>query len=1476
MGPSVHDADEGKVAPGHVGMEGEEADPIRDLLESKNMLNSKLPEHRHQCAVAMAITEVIQQQGLQLKPSAYFAALMSSLEGALKGPTEVVTAICTLLAMVLPNVPVPVLRSKLTFALPIMKDILTAQHQPNAGPGTSLSRAALQCTQLLIRASPPSDWHAMAKYFGVLLQHCIDKQPKVRKKAHLCVAGVLEGVRGSGSASGTAASNLVVKFCENIFDGFRKKDPSPQAVTDTLHVIIALREIMPFLSAAATAPLCARLASLYGMQHPLVNRTIVDALLALFVRADSELSADVLHALLAAIADVEVVPGGAGGGGAGASSNIDAVVSFTRLMQHGLVRLHAVDAAKCTQMLPRVTHALVANMASEHDEVVYATAECLKEVITGCVDEGMIQAGVAAVMARQGQGEGAAGSSSGGGGGKATPIESLIVAVQSLLGYAFSTCWDMALLVIAKLFERIGKPAGLLMAATVKTMEEMRSRLGEDMPAIEQLELAFGAAIRAMGPAQFLVLVPLRMDPLRMDASLARSWILKLLRQYVRGAELKCFATLLLPLAKKLNEAAVAMAKNNQPVGAKNARSLMLQLWTTFPAFCDHPVDVVQAVRAMGAEWGAVLQHRPELRGLVLAGLKTLASQCRDESAGRKKKHDAGKGGSGAKAKGSEEGDSDGESEEEEDDAGADDSDSDDEPEPTPAPGGLRYTPEEAAANRAALGQLCTPLFPVLFNIYVSSPPDRRGDVQETIRTFASIAPSDVLHDFFVKVMKNMLATVAELSRKAQATDSAAAPEAQGAGAMEAEGGAAKPAAKAGGKELSAATASMCSFMDLALALAVGLNTKAVSDLYTAIRPNILSKEPSLQKKAYKLLCRMCESNAEFLPSHLKQVLDDLLDAAPVCTAAARRHRLECVGQAIKALHAVEGEGEMVHKVIRGLLVETILGTKETNAKTRNTAYALLVRTAHVFANEGRDAGGGEGKGEEEDEVMGGAAGYTKGLHDFFQMVIGGLAGSTPHMVSATVISLTRLVYEFHDAVEELVEPLLQAALLLLRSKSREIIKSVLGFLKVVIVRVPRELLRGHLKEIMEGLLLWVDDKRNQFKQKVRVIVERLVRKYGYDAIAVAIPEEHAKLLTHIRKMKEREQHKKDVRRGKSVADGKSAATGKTGQTKGTARSLARTEKTAGGMSKWRHTEVFSDDDYAASDDEMEVDDGLPRAHTKSVRNRVTSASARRMMKSQLVEGAVEGDDVVDLLDNAQVAHHLVASAPKNARARLPLGDDEMGEEGFGTDDKGMLVIKEQRGKRKRRGEEAEEGGEGDGGQSEGGRTRSEGGRSKGGKSMAGRSQRSGMDARSVGGASSKGGKRGAATAVSVGGRSQAKSARGYSSFSLSGDAFKSKKKGTGGDVLRHTGKHKGKGTGPLEPFAYWPLDPKMLNPREAKKKAARNALASVVGDRKAKRAKVGGGGPGSQAGSEGWSKKGGRAAKAHKGKTKGSSFHRK
>lgn len=93
---------------------------------------------------------------------------------------------------------------------------------------------------------------------------------------------------------------------------------------------------------------------------------------------------------------------------------------------------------------------------------------------------------------------------------------------------------------------------------------------------------------------------------------------------------------------------------------------------------------------------------------------------------------------------------------------------------------------------------------------------------------------------------------------------------------------------------------------------------------------------------------------------------------------------------------------------------------------------------------------------------------------------------------------------------------LLPSALLLLHSKSREVVKSTLGFMKVVATRLQADDLKKYLPDILEGLLIWADDSKNHFKLKVRVVLEILIRKCGSDSIRDIMPQKHMQLFKSI------------------------------------------------------------------------------------------------------------------------------------------------------------------------------------------------------------------------------------------------------------------------------------------------------------------------------------------------------------------------
>ena len=100
--------------------------------------------------------------------------------------------------------------------------------------------------------------------------------------------------------------------------------------------------------------------------------------------------------------------------------------------------------------------------------------------------------------------------------------------------------------------------------------------------------------------------------------------------------------------------------------------------------------------------------------------------------------------------------------------------------------------------------------------------------------------------------------------------------------------------------------------------------------------------------------------------------------------------------------------------------------------------------------------------------------------------------------------------------------------LVFLTSANREIVKSVLGFVKLAIHTMPTELMRPHLKDLVPALLRWSHDHKNHFKAKVRHIFERMIRRFGWDDVYAHAQEEEArKVLLNIKKRKDRAKRKR-------------------------------------------------------------------------------------------------------------------------------------------------------------------------------------------------------------------------------------------------------------------------------------------------------------------------------------------------------------
>ena len=220
--------------------------------------------------------------------------------------------------------------------------------------------------------------------------------------------------------------------------------------------------------------------------------------------------------------------------------------------------------------------------------------------------------------------------------------------------------------------------------------------------------------------------------------------------------------------------------------------------------------------------------------------------------------------------------------------------------------------------------------------------------------------------------------------------------------------------------------------------------------------------------------------------------------------------------------------------------------------------------------------------------------------------------------------------------------------------------KSVIGFVRVAVAAMTPDRLEPLLPLIVDGILKYNRGK-DRFRQKIKIILKKLVRLYGYDAIAPLMPEKDARLITHMRKLAERAARRKaaGLQDGQTVAggdfdnlmesdesdsdDGRTFMTGATGFTKMTSMTGKTTKRSAMDRS----------------------------VKSKGAKSTMTTKSAAN--NGPQITAELRGE-VLDLLDSSKMARS-VRFADMNMHDRDFSDDEDDGDDEMHFDNQGRIII---------------------------------------------------------------------------------------------------------------------------------------------------------------------------------------------------------
>ncbi|KAL1887437.1 pre-rRNA processing protein [Sporothrix stenoceras] len=1126
------------------------------LEERFDKIRSPNLESQKQTAIILkAVEATLEEQNEDTTPTAYFAALLallgqSSGQDASKKSLE--TPIIYLLDLVTPYTPHGILRAKFTQILSALAPILVQQDAD-----APLLRPCIGCLESLLLAQNAAAWELPATQVTPrravvgLLSLSVDPRPKVRKRALEALRKVLDtpppGPTLDHPASGMCAETAMAglkDLAQQASQEKKDKRDDGQSTNDpnlfrALQLVRAIASSSTGWPGKKIEPLCELLLGIARSGNDHMSVAVLEVFEIIFQCMSGEIATSKLGRLLDIISELRPAP-----------NDTQLLPPWIAIVSRGYDVSAQAEPEETFYKLPELFDLVSPYLESPSSNIRISASECLISFLANCIPKQAIlepsiyDEKILAKIAKVG---------------------------EDFLGVRYQLATEEVYSVLSAMFDAFRWQADPYLLELTRTLGDIRGR--ESFAAKKEVDKIIGHAIRAMGPASILKVLPHNLlQPSAHEPG--RAWLLPLFREFTTNTKLADFKSDFVPLSNAMFQHVLDNGDAEKTTEIKIFETIVQQIWSIFPGFCDLPLDLVASFDgAFGELLANILYQQVGLRFDICRALKTLIESNQAIA-----------------------------SIEEEEDLFVQ----------------CRVTKAEALANLEYLGSFASQYLAVLFNVYGQTLAQSRGPILQTINAFLSVTPKADLVKSFDEVCKLLASSLQEVD-KATPT-SVKADTAQ--------------------KSTAQVPSTSHTLIDLVITMALHLPRESYSALFEIAALAVVKEDdPQLQKKAYKLIPRLAESEVgrAALTERHEELQNLMLASAESVSAPARRERLAALAALLPLI-----PNDALH-FIPSTLSEVVISCKEHNERARTAAFELLV----IMGEKMKSASGSVIDNSKIPSMADDAPSVVASIEEFFTMVSAGLAGSTPHMISASITAITRILYEFHSLLDkQALSDLVQTVDLFLTSNNREIVASVLGFAKVCTISLPIEMVRVRLPTLIPNLMRWSHEHKGHFRAKVKHILDRMVRRFGYDIVNKYCPEADRKLIANIRKTKERNKRKKKA--ADEAGDDSDDEGGDAGDQK----------KAQGG----RFDSGFDEALYSSDSDNSDDDDGDAGADRQG-----KEGKKRGNMRGQafIIE---EKGEPLDLLDRRAMAS-ISSTRPMKARKPAP------GKAKFNVD--GKLVLGE-------------------------------------------------------------------------------------------------------------------------------------------------------------------------------------------------------
>lgn len=994
------------------------------LTKIRSQINSKLENQKHLAVILSAVEENLEEQKSDKTAVAYFVSFCSLLDQSVQNDDIVdqslATAAVYFLDIVVPYTQKPLLISKFS-------DILTKLAIPltSTEADAPLVRSTIGTLESLLLAQDFQTWNSNdnispQRAMVGLLELAMDHRPKVRRRAQEVISSVLLNPPTSPNPLHPASSlcgNLALERLATIIKTNKVKN-NKEVNAQVIHCLQLISSITTSGSwpPKQIEPLCDALLEVSKTNDQFIVSSAFSAFEGLFQSMNNVVNIERFSQVLDIIFDLKP-----------AINDLHLAASWLAVIAKACECFANLDASTYIKKFTAVFKIVANYLSSDSADIYTSASHCLMAITSAVPDNYLLQPTKDNGITNEIYEDMDELISS-----LAENIEKELLTVK--YQHAFKEILQYTNEAILKFRTRCNPD----FLGIVEVVGGWRTNESADFSHNKEAEDVLASSISIMGPEVVLSILPLNLTS---SDKAGRAWLLPILRDNVRFANLGYYKAEILPLVEFFEERVSKINKNSSHY--KVFETIITQIWSLLPHFCDLPKDLKTAFDdEFAAKLSDIMYSKVDLRVTICHALRSLAESyiayC--------------------------------------DEVLVDDLLMQEE-----------LSIEEAKHTLTYLSTKASNILSVLFNVFSSTSPDSRGYVLDTIDVYLQIIPKDELENTFNKVCGLLKNAMDEESAEQEKTKKDNSPKLS------------------------------ITMMDLIVAMTKYVPTSSYNALFAIFSTTVAVRDSLIQKRSYRILSKLCETEDGKLAiqQFFSEIINLLVTTVDETQSSARPSRLAAINSLIDLLPST------LLYFIPAILQEIIISTKDNNERTRSLSYQILIKMGYKM-NEGGIIHNSKVPGFDESTPDSEA-----NLTEYFTMVSGGLAAQSPHMISAAITAVSCLIFEFKNilALDILVE-LCSTIELFLTHNSREIAKAAIGFVKVEVLSLPEDMIRANLKELLTKLMRWSHEHKGHFKSKVKHIIERLIRKFGVEEVEEAIPEEDKKLVSNIKKSRNRAKRK--------------------------------------------------------------------------------------------------------------------------------------------------------------------------------------------------------------------------------------------------------------------------------------------------------------------------------------------------------------